>query len=184
MWPDYCICFFNLYPITLSPFFAYLTLFYLFQHLLTKCPGVGERESFSPADPGTSKRGHFIPRYCEQDRGSGITQQITDTPTDRHHNADSHRLQIRSQWGTFLQCDFFFNPQYILNSSGKTKGQQVAVIQNVWQHTTTKVCNKSGETGRIYIFSHVHFILKLILERIADRTFWTVAHLIFYTYSY
>ncbi|TNN57262.1 hypothetical protein EYF80_032521 [Liparis tanakae] len=32
--------------------------------LLTKCPGVGERESFSPADPGTSKRGHFICRYC------------------------------------------------------------------------------------------------------------------------
>lgn len=34
------------------------------KQLLTKCPGVGERESLSPADPGTSRRGHFICRYC------------------------------------------------------------------------------------------------------------------------
>ena len=32
--------------------------------VLTKCPGVGERGSLRPADPGTSRRGHFICRYC------------------------------------------------------------------------------------------------------------------------
>lgn len=39
--------------------------------LLTKCPGVGERESFSPADPGTSRRGHFICRYYGREGKSG-----------------------------------------------------------------------------------------------------------------
>lgn len=48
---------------------------YCFWLLLTKCPGVGERESFSPADPGTSKRGHFICRYCGWEERSRIIQQ-------------------------------------------------------------------------------------------------------------
>lgn len=43
------------------------------EQLLTKCPGVGERESLSPADPGTSRRGHFICRYCGE--GSKIRNQ-------------------------------------------------------------------------------------------------------------
>lgn len=41
--------------------------------VLTKWPGVGERESFSPADPVTSRRGHFICRYCGEKKREAVT---------------------------------------------------------------------------------------------------------------
>ncbi len=56
--------------------------------ILTNCPGVGDRESLSAAEPGTSRRGHFICRYCQ------TQQQNTDETPTPHFN--SH-LSIKSQ---------------------------------------------------------------------------------------
>ncbi len=57
--------------------------------ILTNCPGVGDRESLSAAVPGTSRKGHFICRYCK------TQQQHTDETPTPHFN--SH-LSIKSQW--------------------------------------------------------------------------------------
>jgi len=35
---------------------------------LTKCPGVGDLESLRAAAPGMSRRGHFICRYCREQK--------------------------------------------------------------------------------------------------------------------
>lgn len=76
--------------------------------LLTRWPGVGERESFIPAEPGTSKRGHFICRYCWREKRHNLTTK----PDNMSNNTCAVYIKFTGPEISHMRAPFFFREKW------------------------------------------------------------------------